>query len=287
MSRGRFRAWLRMVTGAALMLTLTMTACGGDVAASASAPPTRAATSQPKSPSHARSYSYVALGDSWAYGGHCGNCKTFIGRYADKLNQRLRNGVMLTNLTENGGTSGTMLAELRHDEHVRKAVAAADIIVIETGVNDLDELGTLDAVAAGNCGGRDGSKCLRAIGQEWRTNFQAIADEIDRLRGGKPTALRLVTSQNVFVSDPTIISDYRLPEDFAQTGGRLLTRELRDAICDTARRHHARCVDVGLLFNGPRGDRPRDENTEWSHEQVARALVETGLAELKCGRQCR
>ena len=48
----------------------------------------------------------------------------------------------------------------------------------------------------------------------------------------------LVTSQNVFLSDPGIITEYGLPAAFAMTGGKLLTEELRDAICHTARRHH-------------------------------------------------
>jgi hypothetical protein len=196
------------------------------------------------------------------------------------LNQRLRRQVRLTNLTENGGTSISMLSALRTDDQVREAVAKADIIVIETGLNDLDETGALDNVAAGSCGGRDNLNCLGKVGQRWRANFESIADEIDYLRAGQPTALRLVTSQNVFVSDPSIIGDYGLPEEFPQTGGTFLTRQLRDALCSTARRHHGQCVDVGRLFNGPHGDKARDENTERSHTQVAQALIRTGLKEL-------
>jgi hypothetical protein len=225
-------------------------------------------------------YSYVALGDSWANGAHCGSCKTFVGRYADLLNKRLRPKVRLTDLTENGGTSTTMLNELRTDDRVRAAVSKADIIVIETGLNDLDDTGALDAVAAGSCGGPDNLNCLAAVGQRWQANFESIADEIDYLRGGQPTALRLVTSQNVFVSDPSIVDGHGLPKDFAQTGGTFITRQLRDALCATARQHHGQCVDVGLLFNGPDGDKARDENTVRSHTQVAQALIRTGLKEL-------
>ncbi len=282
MSQDATRNRSRVLLVAMIVVVVALTACAGSgtVSAAPSAQATVSGSFSPQ-PRVKKPHSYVALGDSWAYGGHCGNCKTFVGRYADKLNQRSGHRVVLTNLTVNGGTSGTTLASLRHDRGVRTAIAGADIIVIETGVNDLDERGTLDAVAAGTCGGRDGAQCLRAVARGWRTNFEAIAEEIDHLRRGKPTALRLVTSQNVFLSDPGIITEYGLPADFAMTGGKFLTEELRDAICHTARRHHGRCVDVGLLFNGPRGDMPRDENTEQSHEQVARALMKTGLAELR------
>jgi hypothetical protein len=241
---------------------------------------TEPTAASPKPGASSRAYSYVALGDSWANGAHCGSCKTFVGRYADLLNQRLRRQVRLTDLTENGGTSTSMLNALRTDDRVRGAVSKADIIVIETGLNDLEESGVLDSVAAGLCGGPDNLNCLDSVVQRWQVNFESIADEIDYLRGGQPTALRLVTSQNVFLSDPSTLADHDLPSSFAQTGGTFLTRQLRDALCGTARRHHGRCVDVGRLFNGPNGDKARDENTARSHTQVAQALLRTGLKEL-------
>jgi hypothetical protein len=276
------QAWRRFSLAAGVVAAALLTAACTPTASSPSSPqtpPTPAASSQKPGVS-TRPYSYVALGDSWANGAHCGSCKTFVGRYADLLNQRLRRQVKLTDLTENGGTSTTMLAALRTDDRIRAAVAKADIIVIETGLNDLDESGVLDSVAAGLCGGPGNLNCLDTVGQRWQVNFESIADEIDYLRGGQPTALRLVTSQNVFLSDPSIVSDHGLPADFAQTGGTFITRQLHDALCGTARRHHGQCVDVGRLFNGPQGDQPRDENTVRSHTQVAQALVRTGLKEL-------
>ncbi len=156
-------------------------------------------------------FSYVALGDSWPNGAHCGFCETFVGRYADKLNATDPGLVRLDDRTENGGTTTTMLTELRTSADLRRAVAGADILVVETGLNDLDETGALDQVAAGTCGGSDGNRCLLAMGKRWNRHFEAIARTIDRLRAGRPTALRLVTSQNVFVSDPSILTDYGLP----------------------------------------------------------------------------
>jgi hypothetical protein len=201
--------------------------------------------------------------------------------YADKLNAHDPDLVQLDDRTENGGTTTTMLRELRTSADVRGAVAGADILVIETGLNDLDETGALEKVAAGACGGPDGNRCLRAMGERWNRHFESIARTVDRLRAGKPTALRLVTSQNVFVSDPSIVTDHGLPDDFALTGGRLLTRMLTTAICRTAHHHGGQCIDVALLFNGPHDDQPRDENTPESMNLVAQALFDTGLPELE------
>jgi hypothetical protein len=226
-------------------------------------------------------YSYVALGASWANGAHCGFCRTFVGLYADKLNAARPHLVRLTDLTENGGTTTTMLHALRRSPEVRRAVRGADIVLVSTGLNDLDETGALERVAAGTCGSSDGLRCLRAMAHRWERKFEEIADVIFRLRAGDPTALRMVTEQNVFVSEPSIVTDYGLPDDFALTGGRLITSEIRDATCRAARQHGGECVDVGLLFNGPDLDQPRDENSPESMQLVARALIDTGLRELR------
>ena len=77
---------------------------------------------------------------------------------------------------------------------------------------DLDRTGALEKVVAGTCGG-DGSRCLRAMGREWRRGFEAILDEVDQLTAGRDVAVRLVGDQNIFLSDPSIIRDYGLPAE--------------------------------------------------------------------------
>lgn len=264
--------------GGGLLATLLACVVGGCSAPQQDDNATRPASATASAA--APGWSYVALGDSWAYGGHCGGCKTFVGRYADRLNAKSGHAVVLTNLTHNGGTSADMRKEVAEDPSVRQKLAGADIVVIEVGVNDLDQTGTLDKVAAGTCGGSDGYDCLREQARLWNESFEAIADTIDELRGDRPTAVRYVTSQNVFISDPTIAPEYGIPDDFGAKGGRFLTDALTAANCKTAQRHHAVCVDVARMFNGPNGDQPRDENTSASMDDVTQALVDTGLAEL-------
>ena len=44
-------------------------------------------------------YEYVALGDSWPSGAHCGGCRTFVTLYADGLRKKTGRKVRFTNLT--------------------------------------------------------------------------------------------------------------------------------------------------------------------------------------------
>ena len=78
-------------------------------------------------------YEYVALGDSWPEGAHCGGCRTFVRLYADGLRKTGRK-VRFTNLTcgSCGQTSKSLLSDLRYDATTRRAVAAAKIIVISS-----------------------------------------------------------------------------------------------------------------------------------------------------------
>ena len=184
----------------------------------------------------------------------------------------------LVDRTTAGGDTGSLRESLETDDDLQDAVSGADVIVISTGVNDLDSTGALDAVGDGTCG--DGNACLDAMYAGWRENYAAILDQIDALRAGAPTALRLVTAQNVFVSDPTIAPDYGLPADFALTTGAEITKTLTTVMCEAAEAHGGACVDVATMFNGPDGTVARDENSLESHQEVADALIALGLGEI-------
>ena len=245
--------------------------------ASEGEPPDTGTTSS--SSSAADTVQYVALGDSWPYGGHCGGCETFVDRYVSDLEEALGVPVEFIDETRNGGDTAAMLDLVSTDESVRSALADADIIVVSTGLNDLDTSGALEAIADGSCGPEDA--CLNDVFSTWRENFAGILDEIEQLRSGGPTVLRLVTAQNIFVSDPSIGADYGLPAEFATNAGRRLTTELTNVMCEAAAAHDGMCVDVAALFNGPTGTAARDENTPESHQEVADALAATGTAELE------
>lgn len=245
--------------------------------------PASSPAGSPTAASHADVLVLVSLGDSWPAGGHCAGCRTFAGRYADDLKASLGTNVRFVDLaesvvpgTQRGATADSLYEELRTSDALRRQVAAADIIVVSVGLNSLDE-GPLDAFKAGTCGGPDDADCFSALGPRWRAAYGGILDEIETLRGDLPTAIRLVTAQNVFL-DPSLADEFG--PAFAADQGAMAVGLLADAMCDAASWHRVTCVDVRPILNGPDLDRPADENADAAHQAVANALIDTGLDEL-------
>ncbi len=125
---------------------------------------------------------------------------------------------------------------------------------------------------------RDVSASVRAVGKTWDRTFDDILTEIQQLRGGKPTAIRLVDAADVFLSEAEI--DQGLPADFAKTGGALFFDLLKRAMCKAAAAHDAVCVDILPILNGPKLDQSVDENSTASMQAIADALAATKLPEL-------
>ena len=226
---------------------------------------------------------YVALGDSWVAGGHCGGCRTFADRWIPGLEAATGATIQYTNFTgahepgvNGGGDSRTLIRNIRNDPGIRAAVRAADVILISTGGNDLQLVA--DPLLAGSCGGQDGAACARDLGKTWATNFDAILAEVDTLRSGNPTVIRLVDSANAFVSDTSMTVG--LPAGFATGNGALIFQLLNDAMCAAAAKHAAVCIDVRPILNGPSMIEPVDENSDASMQEVADALIASGVAEL-------
>jgi len=226
----------------------------------------------------------VALGDSWPEGAHCGSCRTFTKLYADSLTANTGHPVRFLDLTGQaqpffstlGGGSASLLKALQKDAVTRRDVAAANVLVIATGPNEIDL--AVQPLQAGTCGGKDHRECIRRLAALWDHNFDAIMREIENLRAGKPTAIRLVDAANPFLSDPGMNSG--LPRDFAKTEGASIFKALNDALCHNAARHDAKCVDVRPILNGRTLDQAVDENSSASMLAVAQALIATGLPEL-------
>lgn len=259
-----------------LTIGLLVVGCGGSTESEK-----RAATTGSSSPA----LTYLALGDSWPEGAHCGGCRTFAGLYADGLSAQTGRKIRFEDLTgqaqpyfeELGGGSASLLRALRSDSATRRVVAEADVIMIATGPNELDA--ALEPAKAGTCGGEDDMACFRNQRRMWEKNFDAILDEIEVLRAGKPTAVRLVSAANAFVSEPSMAEG--LPKDFATTKGALIFKNLNDALCTNAAKHDAVCVDVRPVLNGRTLDQAVDENSSESMRAVARALLAAKVPELR------
>ena len=223
------------------------------------------------------SWTYVAFGDSWPYGAHCHGCRPFPVLYADGLTATTDHRIDFINLTTNGGTSHWLLNSIKSAQKTRNAVMSADIIVISTGANDLEN--AFGLFAGGNCGGVDHFDCFRKVGEGWRISFDGILAEIEILRNGKPTAIRLVTNSNEALSDPGLIEIFG-PKD-SSGGGAFITDLHHKILCEVAAKHGATCIDLRPVLNGPNFDKPQDVNMEQAMQAVADALLASGLDELR------
>jgi hypothetical protein len=173
-----------------------------------------------------------------------------------------------------GGGMASLLDAVRTSEAFRTKVASGDIIVIATGPNEGEAVGA--AVAAGTCGGADNFECVRELGQSWSEDLDAILGEIEQLRSGQPTAVRLVNAANAFIGTTLPGMDEATSAAFSE----LFFEELTVAMCENAKDHRVECLDVRPILNGPGLDQPVDDSSIESMTAVADALTQMGVSEL-------
>lgn len=276
---GAFAATRRCSLGVALLVALGPAGCGG--AESSAEPDVESAADTSATPSgEADGLTYIALGDSWIQGAHCNGCRTFPQTDAEALSELLGKPVTFQNLagdnqpyfeTPGGGGSTGLRKALQTDEYFRERVAAADIIVISTGPNDFGRIGK--AIENGTCGGADDTACVAELDRRWHRDFDAILSEIEELRTGQPTAIRLVSVPNEF-NDPSFSPATR-------RGWEASFEALAQAMCDNAKKHDVVCIDTRPVLNGPDFEQPPDVDAQESMDAVAELLTQTGIPELE------
>lgn len=269
----------------ALVVACAVAGCGSDPDEVAE-PPGQTSSPPPSEEPSEEALQYVAFGDSWPEGAHCGGCETFAYLWANQIEERTGRTVETTSFMgaseasdAESKTPASLLSSLHGDDATREAVRNADVILIATGPNSLETV--FPRIEAQRCGGNDGFDCIRDLGQAWSKDFNAVLDEVQLLREGRPTAIRLVNAANVFAMDPELASV--VPKGFASTGGELIFELLTRAQCIAAKSHHADCVDVRPLITGLGGD--FNENSDASMKAVAAALMDTGLRELTANKR--
>ena len=180
-----------------------------------------------------------------------------------------------------GGNTDTLLNDLRTNSDYRDAVAAADVVVFNQGVNDFDQFDeSVFALARdGKCGGADGLACLSDLTDHWRHNLDGFAAVVKRLRGHKPTAIRFVGVSNEYLTDPGLTFGLGGP-DTAEA----VFAAFNHISCAVAANHDGACVDLRPVLNGPGLDVGADPNSDESMQAVADAIVALGLPELRCRR---
>lgn len=234
-----------------------------------------AESSEATSPS--ASLSLVGLGDSLPGAEGCG-CTGYIDLYGKAAASALGTAVDVTNLATNDGVdSGQLLERIRSDQSHRDALASADLISVQIGFNDWRA-----------CNWPNDDACWDKGTAGVEQNLSATLDEIRTLRGGQPTALRVLTYPNMFIGaftspQPPFLGDSAFQSFYA---GQL--DELNAAICRAAEANGAACVDLVTAFNGPAGNvapngligSDNKHPTVAGHELVAKTLDAAGYEPL-------
>jgi lysophospholipase L1-like esterase len=249
-----------------------------------SAPPTPAPTPTEITGPH---LTLVGLGDSVPGGLKCTDpCRSYVLTAGDLAATALGQPVATINLATNDGLqSDTLLHRVTTDDAYRTAIASADIVTLQVGWNDWQ----------GPCNFDNHESCLEAGQKRVEPNVDGILEEIQALRAGKPTAVRVVTYYNGYLGNryaPAIWSMPASPENVA-----LFDKDFREALiafnemlCGLAEQHDAVCVDVGPAFNGKDLDQPAAEGLINSdgihglaagHDLIAKLLTEAGFAEIE------
>ena len=224
------------------------------VSTSTSAPTPSLSTSA--SPAAGPALSLVVFGDSWGYGAHCNGCTPWPKLLPSDYESSVGINVALTDLTENGGDSASLVAELKNDPEYRDAIAGADIVIFNMGLNDLEK-----------------SVQPAELTDMWTANLDEMVDVVDELRDGKPTAVRMVGVSNEYLTDAGL-------QGAVGKSGPVIMGAFNKVSCTVAVDHHGKCVDLRPILNGPAGKQPADPNSQKSMDAVSAAIVAVGLDEL-------
>jgi lysophospholipase L1-like esterase len=247
----------------------------------AAAGPANAQSDDPSAPTvdDGSGLSLVGLGDSLP-----GQIGGYVEMLADAVSERLGVPVAVTNLATNDGVgSDGVLGRVRSSPAYRDAIAGADIITIQVGRNDWFE----------TCYAPNLVPCLTAGEQSVEANLDAILTEIEGLRAGQPTAVRVLDYYNAETGDPALALSWDFEDTPEATTAFLesylpLFESFDAMICRVAEAHDAVCIDILPGFNGAdgRGDAAPYLQADHTHpnaagaELMTRLIAEAGFAPL-------
>jgi lysophospholipase L1-like esterase len=202
------------------------------------------------------SLTLVALGDSIPYGEDCGGCIGYVDLYARAARSALGVRIKVDNRAEHNNLNSTrLLGQIRHNPSMRAAVSRASIVTLTIGHNDTPWASSTDPcdgaksdVDGAEAWERYGGSCLVPIASKLRANVGGILSEVKRLRGGKPTVIRVTNFHNDVINDPTMPQKSYVPS-------KTVDDALSKAICGAAASGKVPCADVYHAFNGPNGTR--------------------------------
>ena len=208
----------------------------------------------------------VALGDSVPAGGGCG-CTPFPQLSAALLAAPGSGEVPTADDAVNGATSADVLDSVTTDREVQSDVAAADIVEIEIGANDV-------AYSAA-CGTTVG--CYGPTVPIVEQNVRAIVAEVRALTAARATLVVLLDYWSVWLGGTYAAAQGQAYVDAAAAVTGQVDAAIRQVAADTG----ATYVDVRAAFKGPSytNDETRylapdgDHPNASGHALIARAVV--------------
>lgn len=250
-------------------LTAALTAWSAAPARPGSAATTPATPATPSAASPAR-LTVVGLGDSVTAGSAC-DCADYVARYAAQVPASAGGPARAVNLGVGGLTSAQLLADLKGQGPMPLQVAAADVVLVTIGANDLVPL--QDTYAASGCPAACSSPAVQAVAR----NLTGIVAQVKALRGGHPTRILVTDYWNVFEDGDVATADHG-PSYLAWSDG--LSRRLNAALCPAVEGAGATCVDLYAPFKGDGARNPTsllagdgDHPNAAGHGLIAAALL--------------
>ena len=238
----------------------------------------------------------AVLGDSNAHPTSCYGCVIFAEKVAQAMGDKLGSEVEVVNLAwalsnPKAAEVRDILEYLRTDDAARDELRAADAVIILVSQNDLpyNRLDDPCRVAPDYPRIRWAElthECMDAALAEYERDLDALLGEIDELRAGRATMLRVVTAVNTApgdLVDPTWDSPAAI-EPSTYSVQRMATVQ-----CRLAERHGGECADVFHVLNGPDGGQsaqrflnPADAThlSQRGHEVVADTVIALGFRPL-------
>lgn len=293
-----------LLAGIAAMLA---TACSagaernrsGDSPTESPTPSVTAASPAETSPTSEPDTSLVVLGDSNAHPTSCMGCTIFPEQVAAALGSALGSEVAVVNLAwQLSNPKAAEVADIRDyvrtNPTARGALAKADAVLIHVAQNDLaynrlddpcDVAPTYPRIQWDDLT----QACMDAALAEYKKDLEALLDEIDGLREGRPTMLRIVTGINTAIGD---LVDPTWNSPAAVEPSTYNVARMASLQCTLAAKHGGKCADIFHVLNGPSGRtsaqrflNPADAThlAQQGHDKVAGVVVDLGFRPLVTG----
>ena len=198
--------------------------------------------------------------------------------------------------TDNRAVPGAEVADLlelvQSDSAVRDSITAGDAVLVTIGMNDL-------AFGPGDdpCGVAPNfpevrwsditHECVDEATAEYKRDLDTVLGEIDRLRAGHPTMLRVTAVYNSVIGD-MVDPTWNSPE--AIEPSMYAVEQMTQAQCGVAELHGGVCADTYHALNGEDGSEsaqpflnPADAThlAQPGEDAFAETLIALGFAPLK------